>query len=91
MGEATDRSTRYMEVREQTLPSGLRAFSTLQKVAVGLGDYGPYEPQIAYPGVLGDDAALRKWVAEIGIGKPGAKLSLRSPTRSSPELRPSYD
>lgn len=65
VGEATDRSTRYMEVREEILPSKLRAFSTLQKVAVGLGDYGPYIPEITYPGALSDDTMLKTWVASL--------------------------
>lgn len=65
VGEATDRSTRYMEVREETLPSKLRAFSTLQKVEIGIGNYGPYMPKIAYPGVLSDDIALKAWVAAL--------------------------
>lgn len=67
VGEATDVSSRYMEVREILLPSGLRTFSTLQKVAVGLGDYGPYSPDIAYPGDLADDDALKAWVAALPV------------------------
>jgi hypothetical protein len=54
-----------MEVREITLPSGLRTFSTLQKVTLGIGDFGPYEPHIAYPGPLADTAALKAWVAAL--------------------------
>lgn len=65
VGEQTDMSTRYMEVREIPLPSGLRTFSTLQKVALGLGALGPYTPQRPYPGVLADDAALKAWVAAL--------------------------
>lgn len=65
VGEATDMSTRYMEVREILLPSGLRTFSTLQKVALGLGDYGPYAPHDPYPGRLGDSDALKAWVGEL--------------------------
>lgn len=65
VGEATDMSTRYMEVREIVLPSGLRTFSTLQKVALGTGDYGPYAPSLAYPGALNDDAQLKAWVAAL--------------------------
>ncbi|RZJ41503.1 MAG: hypothetical protein EON86_10225 [Brevundimonas sp.] len=64
VGEATDSSSRYMEVRTIVLPSGLRDFSTLQKVAVGLPDFGPYTPDIPYPGAMADDAALKAWVAE---------------------------
>ncbi len=65
VGEATDRSTRYMEVREEILPSKLRAFSTLQKVSVGLGDYGPYIPEITYPGAFSEDATLKTWIAAL--------------------------
>ena len=65
VGEATDMSTRYMEVREITLPSGLRTFSTLQKVALGFGDFGPYTPQIVYPGAMTDSDKLKAWVAAL--------------------------
>jgi hypothetical protein len=65
VGEATDVSTRYMEVREIMLPSGLRTFSTLQKVSIGIGDFGPYEPHVLYPGSLADTDALREWVARL--------------------------
>lgn len=65
VGEATDMSTRYMEIREIVLPSGLRTFSTLQKVAIGLGDFGPYEPQITYPGALHEDDKLKAWVTAL--------------------------
>jgi hypothetical protein len=65
VGEATDMSTRYMEVREIVLPSGLRTFSTLQKVALGLGDFGPYEPTVVYPGPLHEDDKVKAWVAAL--------------------------
>lgn len=63
VGEATDMSTRYMEVRTTVLPSGLRNFSTLQKVAVGAGDFGPYAPDRPFKGKMSDTAALRNWIA----------------------------
>jgi hypothetical protein len=66
VGEATDRSTRYMEVRDEVLPSGLRTFSTLMKLALGAGDFGPYEPDVPYAGALDDTTALQAWVAAIG-------------------------
>ena len=69
VGEATDVSSRYMEVRTIVLPSGLRDFSTLQKVAVGLPDFGPYTPDIPYPGAMGDDEALKAWVGEQAAGR----------------------
>ena len=65
VGEETDRSTRYMEVREIVLPSGLRTFSTLMKVAVGLSDYGPFSPKVAYPFPLDDSDALKRWVVAL--------------------------
>jgi hypothetical protein len=65
VGEATDMSTRYMEVREITLPSGLRTFSTLQKLALGVGDFGPYRPDLRYPGPLADTDKLKAWVASL--------------------------
>lgn len=65
VGEATNMSTRYMEVREIVLPSGMRTFSTLQKVALGVGDFGPYQPEIVYEGSLADEAALKAWVAGL--------------------------
>ena len=64
-GEATDRSTRDMEVREIKLPSGLRTFSTLMKLALGSGDYGPYSPHVPYPGSMDDTEALKAWVAAL--------------------------
>lgn len=62
VGEATDLSTRYMEVRTVTLPSGLRNFSTLMKLARGLSDFGPYAPDRVFDGDLNDTAALKAWV-----------------------------
>jgi hypothetical protein len=65
VGEATDMATRYMEVREIVLPSGLRTFSTLQKVALEFGDFGPYAPSVVYPGAMADTDKLRAWVATL--------------------------
>lgn len=65
VGEATDVSTRYMEVRQEILPSGIRTFSTLQKVALGTADYGPYEPAVGYPGDLAATEELQQWVARL--------------------------
>ena len=65
VGEATDMSTRYMEIRDIVLPSGLRTFSTLQKVAIGLGDFGPYAPSVTYPDALHDSDKLKAWVAAL--------------------------
>jgi len=62
LGHATDRATRYMEVRAMPLPSGLGAFTTLQKMALGEMATGPFLPDIVHEGPMYDDAALEAWV-----------------------------
>ena len=66
VGEATNVSTRYMEVREIVLPSRLTNFSTLQKVAIGGdADIGPFTPEHVFPGSMADTAALEAWIAGL--------------------------
>lgn len=62
LGHATDRATRYMEVRAEPLPSGLGQFSTLQKMALGEMATGPFPPDVVHEGPMHDDAALETWV-----------------------------
>lgn len=62
VGHATDRGTRYMEVRAESLPSGLGTFATLQKMALGAMETGPLRPDIVHDGPMDDDAALEAWV-----------------------------
>ena len=62
VGEATNVSQRYMEVRQIVLPSGLTKFSTLQKVSLGDGNFGPYAPDVAFTGRMNDTASLRSWI-----------------------------
>ncbi|MBW8302641.1 MAG: hypothetical protein K0M78_01570 [Brevundimonas sp.] len=70
VGEATNVSTRYMEVREIVLPSGLTNFSTLQKVVIGEdADIGPFTPAHVFPGSMADTAALEAWIAGL-LSKP---------------------
>lgn len=71
LGHTTNRHTRYMEVRGEDLPSGLGAFTTLQKVAIGDAVVGPFTPEVVYPGLMNDEAALQVWVVE--------QLALTSP------------
>ncbi len=69
VGEATNAATRYMEVREIQLPSGLSSFSTLQKVVIGEdADIGPFAPAQVFPGSMSDTAALEAWVADQSTG-----------------------
>lgn len=67
VGEATDYSTHYMEVRDFPLPSGLGTFSTLQKVAFAAPRrLGPFEPAVKFPGRMDDRAALEAWIVGLG-------------------------
>jgi hypothetical protein len=66
VGQGTDFSTRYMEVRSFPLPSGLGRFATLQKVAFGTAPrLGPFEPAVPYPGPIDDTDGLEQWVARV--------------------------
>lgn len=66
VGEETNAATRYMEVREADLPSGLMRFSTLQKVVVGAdADIGPFTPHRVIAQGTGDTAKLEKWVGDL--------------------------
>lgn len=66
VGEGTDFSTRYMEVRGFPLPSGLGSFSTLQRAGFGLPmRLGPFEPEIPYPGRMDDSRAIEGWIQRI--------------------------
>ncbi len=66
VGEATNAATRYMEVREIVLPSGLTNFSTLQKVVIGEdADIGPFTPAQVFPGSMADTAALEGWITGL--------------------------
>jgi len=66
VGDATDAATRYMEVREALLPSGISYASTLQKVAMAApARIGPFLPARPYEGDIGDTAALEAWVAGL--------------------------
>jgi hypothetical protein len=65
VGEATDFSTNYMEVRGLPLPSGLGSLATLQKVAFGApARLGPFDPEVLYPGRIDDTPALERWIVE---------------------------
>lgn len=66
VGEGTDFSTRYMEVRGFPLPSGLGTFATLQKAAFGMSPrLGPFEPERSYTGRMDDTRGLEEWIARI--------------------------
>lgn len=66
VGEATDFSTRYMEVRGFPLPSGLGSVATLQKVSFSAPyRLGPYEPAHLYPGRIDDTSGLERWIQQV--------------------------
>lgn len=66
VGEATDAATRYFEVREDTLPSGLSGFSTLQAMHNGSPiEIGPFVPTVEFEGDISDTAALESWIPTL--------------------------
>lgn len=66
VGGATDAATRYMEVREALLPSGISYASTLQKVAMAAPrQIGPFVPSRLWEGEMGDTAGLEAWIAAM--------------------------
>ena len=68
IGQTTDAATRYVDVREQYLPSGYSIFSTLQSVDPSAPpQVGPFKPSLAYSGDIDDTAALQKWVVDSAV------------------------
>ena len=71
IGQTTDAATRFVDVREQYLPSGYSMFSTLQSVDPGApSQVGPFQPVLTYNGDTADRAELEKWV--VGVAVPAA-------------------
>jgi hypothetical protein len=71
VGEATDAATRYFEVREDPMPSGLSMFSTLQALANGSDPkIGPFVPAILYDGDIADTASLESWIRDLPQLRP---------------------
>src|SRR3984885_5437880 len=63
IGQTTDAATRYVDVREEYLPSGYSIFSTLESVDPGSPrEVGPFHPALTYDGDIADTAALETWV-----------------------------
>ena len=68
IGQTTDAATRFVDVREQYLPSGYSLFSTLQSVAPDApGQVGPFQPALSYNGDIADTATLEKWVVDVAV------------------------
>lgn len=62
VGLPTNAVTRYMEVKETLLPSGIARFSTLQAVGFHLPlRYGPFLPNIPLNVDISDEAGIKKW------------------------------
>jgi hypothetical protein len=77
VGEATDAATRYFEVREDEMPSGLSGFSTLQALSAGsLPQIGPFVPAIRYEGDISDTAALEQWVQTLPLTRRRARAAV---------------
>ena len=68
IGQTTDAATRYVDVREQYLPSGYAIFSTLESVDPGSPrEVGPFHPALTYDGDIADTAALETWVVATAV------------------------
>jgi hypothetical protein len=68
IGQTTDAATRFVDVREQYLPSGYSMFSTLQSVDPGgASQVGPFEPVLAYNGDIADTTTLEAWVIATAV------------------------
>ena len=68
VGQTTDAATRFVDVREQYLPSGYSMFSTLQSVdPSGPSEVGPFEPALTYNGDIADTAELEAWVIAAAV------------------------
>jgi hypothetical protein len=68
IGQTTDAATRFVDVREQYLPSGYSMFSTLQSVDPGsASEVGPFDPVLTYDGDIADTDALEKWVVTVAV------------------------
>ena len=68
VGQTTDAATRYVDVREQYLPSGYSIFSTLQSVDPSApAQVGPFTPALMYNGDIDDTAVLQKWVVDSAV------------------------
>jgi hypothetical protein len=68
VGQTTDAATRYVDVREQYLPSGYSMFSTLESVDPSSpNEVGPFDPLLTYGGDIADTAALEKWVLDVAV------------------------
>jgi hypothetical protein len=68
VGQTTDAATRYVDVREQYLPSGYSMFSTLESVDPGsASEVGPFDPVLTYDGDIADTAALEAWVIATAV------------------------
>lgn len=63
VGEETNITKSYYEVREAMLPSGISTFTTLQAFAPNVPkNIGPFTPHYEFDGPMDDDDALLTWI-----------------------------
>jgi hypothetical protein len=65
VGETTDSTTSYLEVRAVVLPSGLAAASKLMAITSGPPQVGPFVPARKFAGDIADTAAVEQWIARL--------------------------
>lgn len=63
VGQVTDAATRYVDLREEYMPSGYSTFSVLQSAHPEEPyQIGPFTPVLTYEGDISDTSALEKWI-----------------------------
>lgn len=67
VGQETLADTLYMDVRYETLPSGLARIAVPMKVYRGRvrGNNEPHVPDHTWDGDIGDDAAIAEWISRL--------------------------
>jgi hypothetical protein len=70
VGQTTDAATRFVDLREQHLPSGYSYFSVLMSVHLEIPyQMGPFVPALTYDGDIADTKALEAWITGTVVPK----------------------
>ncbi|HEY9133536.1 MAG TPA: hypothetical protein VIM98_17395, partial [Dyella sp.] len=72
VGEETSADTLYMDIRQDTLPSGIGQLALAMKVYRGRprGNNVPLHPTFVFPGAMSDTGALEKWIGTLRHAPP---------------------
>lgn len=72
VGEETSADTLYMDIRQDTLPSGIGHLAVAMKVYRDRprGNNVPLHPTFVFPGAVSDTKALEKWIGTLHPAPP---------------------